>query len=113
MRSRRTLGIALFAILAAGCASYRTTYVNLYPPGYSPPSDSVATNALDSGLRHFFISGLVPSELEIDSAGFCGEGYVKEIHTERAYVHGVISSYTFGIYAPWTGKTVCQWGSRE
>jgi hypothetical protein len=101
--------INAFLILATGC--YKTTYVNLYAKGYSIPEDSIPTNQRISGWQHFFLFGLAPGEKIIDSTELCGEGYVKEIHTGRKFVQGLLavitSPYYINIYSPYTGKTIC------
>jgi hypothetical protein len=60
---------------------------------------------------------LAPGEKVIESTELCGEGYVKEIHTRRSFVQGLItgltSPYFINIYSPFTGKTVCAKGPRK
>jgi len=101
--------IAVASLFTVSC--FKTTYYNFYAEEYSPPADAVATNKRISGWQSFFVFGWAPGEKFIQSTELCGEGYVKEIHTRRTFVQGLIAAfagYYINIYSPYTGKTVCE-----
>lgn len=67
-------------------------------------------HAKSGAWRSFFIWGWVPGLLEIDGAQACEEGHVREIHTQRSFLQGLVATfagYYIDIYSPWTREIRC------
>lgn len=107
----RVYAITLLATLVTtGC--FKTHYVSLYPSTYEPPRNARRDPADPASWHNFWLYGWVPGKVKVNSLAICGEGYVREIHTERTFLQGVVASlttlYYVNIYSPWYGETECE-----
>ena len=110
MRRHAFAVIGSLAFAAAGCAP--TVYRHFEPAGtLSSPATLHHLHGEESGWRHFFLYGWVPSERVIDAASECGGiEHVEEIRTRQTFAQGLIQTfagYYVNVYAPYTGQVVC------
>lgn len=107
MRLPLSILVAVALAVTPGC--YRTRYVHFEPAATTEPTTPFTPAT--SGWRHFFLYGWVPDELRIDAASQCGgPEHVHSIETEQTFLQGLIATfatYYINIYAPWTGRVVC------
>lgn len=105
---RWTLTIALCLLLPA---CFRTHYSNFRPPEPQPPGQGAPVKA-ESGWRHFFLFGWIPSEMPIDARAKCGAASnIHSIQTRQTFLEGLVESvagYYVNIYAPWDGAVYCR-----
>lgn len=103
--------LVLSLLLLSSTACYRTHYENFSPanPNLAPTAQPVRSG---SGWQHFFIYGLVPSQVTIDARQQCGaSGNVHSIHTRQTFLEGLVESvagFYINIYAPWDGAVYCR-----
>jgi hypothetical protein len=109
MRRLSFAALGLILLGTSGCA--RTVYRNVEPSVTLAPRAPSRHLRGESGWRHFFLFGWVPSEQIVDAAAECGGAqYVSEIRTEQSFVQGVLYVLTnvyVTVYAPYTGEVVC------
>jgi hypothetical protein len=108
MRSAPALSLLL--LLSTSC--FRTHYEN-----FSPANRNLAPRATQpvrsgTGWQHFFIYGLIPSELTLDARAQCGGAEnVHSIQTRQTFLEGLVESvagFYINIYAPWDGAVYCR-----
>ena len=109
LTTRWTLVAAAALLLVTGC--HQSRYINLYAEDAvpDPARADLGEEVPDPGSQAFFLFGGVPAERAVDTTAICGEGRVQEIRTQRTFGQGFLRTITLGLYAPYTGQTVCTW----
>lgn len=104
--------LLLSLLLLGSAACYRTHYENFSPANPNRAPSTTQPVRSGSGWQHFFIYGLVPSEITIDARQQCGGAEnVHSIQTRQTFLEGLIESvagFYINIYAPWDGAVYCR-----
>ena len=106
------LALVVGLVCALSCA--RTVYTNLAPRGPVHVHDDVDRSSPPSD-RNFFLFGWTPGEMVIDAENYCGgSAHVDRIETEKDIGQSAIEALILGmiaisVYAPYTGRVVCDY----
>jgi|SRR5688500_11518558 len=99
MRSRIVLAVSA-TLLSTAC--YRITVITGAPPGTGP------TQTVDKPWQNSFVYGLVPPP-ELNTKEQCPQGFAV-VQTERSFLNGLVSAFTYSIYTPMHTKVTCAVG---
>ena len=107
---REALALSFLLLLSTSC--FRTHYENFSPANPNLAPQTAQPVKRGSGWQHFFIYGLVPSELTIDAREQCGgTENLHSIQTRQTFIEGLVESFAgfyINIYAPWDGAVYCR-----